>query len=349
MVPMSSNLAAELPLILQEFDHYTLIVSDGQRVCDFHCEVLGFQLLRIKDVGVEDPNFTSFAMRNYILAVPGFAGRTCIITQGLAEDSLFTKYLRKFGPGIHHVAYSVQDLPAAFATLRAAGVQFTSAEILRDPSSGLRQVFIERQHAGYFVELIERTQEAQGGYFADINMRRLVGTMASYLAEETPSATAKEIPSIRIERPAAVVQSFMAQVDRLPSWTCHRSVRARGNQFIEYRMYGDVEVSVRQHGDIVSFRFRSITSSTATASDPSVEKSIDFSFRIQPDGDNSCVVLPLLPPLAAERRASTQRLLHAELRLLAGLLQGTLPYPGQPDDEQVILEHSLIVYQRRGL
>ena len=174
-----------LPLSLGDLDHYTLIVADGQAVSDFHTGALGFTLVRIQDVGIEDPAMRTQAMRNYILALPGPPGRTCVVTEGLAEESIFSQYLRKYGPGIHHVAYSVTDLQAAVDTLRAAGVHFTSPEILRDPGSGLRQIFIERQHAGYFIELIERTKDAQGGYFANTNMSRLVQTMASYVAPVT--------------------------------------------------------------------------------------------------------------------------------------------------------------------
>lgn len=324
-----------LPLSLCELDHYTLIVADGQAVSDFHTRVLGFTLLRIQDVGTEDPAVRSHAMRNYILALPGQPGRTCVVTEGLAEESIFSQYLRKYGLGIHHVAYSVAELQAAVDSLRAVGVKFTSPEILRDPGSGLRQIFIERQHAGYFIELIERTKEAQGGYFANTNMSRLVQTMASYVAPE--ASPAESAPALRILRPAAVVQSFLAQVEQLPRWTCHRSVRARGEQFIEVRMYGDVEVSAQVSGEQVSYSF--------TAGE---QKKV-FVFQITPDGPDACQVTAVLPPLPPERLALTHQLLGAELRVLRALLQKDEPYPEKPSDEQLILEQSLNVYQRRGL
>ena len=326
-----------LPLSLGDLDHYTLIVADGQAVSDFHTGALGFTLVRIQDVGIEDPAMRTQAMRNYILALPGPPGRTCVVTEGLAEESIFSQYLRKYGPGIHHVAYSVTDLQAAVDTLRAAGVHFTSPEILRDPGPGLRQIFIERQHAGYFIELIERTKDAQGGYFANTNMSRLVQTMASYVAPVTSSVAPAPAPALRILRPAAVVQSFLAQVEQLPRWTCHRSVRACGEQFIEVRMHGDVQVSAQVSGEQVSYRF--------TAG----EQKKEFVFRVTPDGPNACQVEALLPPLLPERLAATQGLLGAELRLLPALLQADKTYPGKPSDEQLILEQSLNVYRRRGL
>lgn len=324
-----------LPLSLCELDHYTLIVADGQAVSDFHTRALGFTLLRIQDVGTQDPAESTQAMRNYILALPGPPGRTCVVTEGLAEESIFSQYMRKYGPGIHHVAYSVADLQAAVDALRAAGVKFTSPEILRDPGSGLRQIFIERQHAGYFVELIERTEEAQGGYFASTNMSRLVQTMASYVAPEV--APAAPAPALGILKPAAVVKSFLAQVGELPRWTCHRSVRAYGGKFIEVRMHGDVQVSAEVSGEQVFYRF--------TAG----EQTKEFVLRVTPDGPDACQVTAVLPPLPPERLAATHQLLGAELRVLRALLQQDALYPGKPSDEQLILEQSLAVYQRRGL
>ncbi len=39
-----------------------------------------------------------------------------------AEDSPIAKFLDKKGPGPHHVAYRVDDLPAALAALKSAGI-----------------------------------------------------------------------------------------------------------------------------------------------------------------------------------------------------------------------------------
>lgn len=328
-----------LPLSLGELDHYTLIVADGQAVSDFHTRALGFTLLRIQDVGTEDPAVRTYAMRNYILALPGAPGRTCVVTEGLAAESIFSQYMRKYGPGIHHVAYAVAELEAAVAALRSDGVRFTSTEILRDPGSGLRQIFIDRQHAGYFVELIERTPQAQAGYFVSPNMSRLVQTMASYVAPDTSPVVpdAPAAPALGIRRPAAQVRAFLAEVAQLARWTCHRSLRRFGEQHVEVRLHGDVTVSAQVRGEQVIYTFAA------------GQAHREFTFAVTPDGAEACRVAAELPPLPAERLALTHRLLYAELRQLRALLQEEPSYPEQASDEQLILEQSLSVYQRRGL
>ncbi len=40
-----------------------------------------------------------------------------------SEDSPIAKFLAKKGPGLHHIAYRVDDLPATLATLKSAGIR----------------------------------------------------------------------------------------------------------------------------------------------------------------------------------------------------------------------------------
>jgi methylmalonyl-CoA/ethylmalonyl-CoA epimerase len=52
----------------------------------------------------------------------------------LAPDTPVGKFLRKRGPGLHHVAYQVSDIDATLATLRQAGM----ATIDEQPRVGIR-------------------------------------------------------------------------------------------------------------------------------------------------------------------------------------------------------------------
>src|SRR6478735_75460 len=52
----------------------------------------------------------------------------------LSEDTPVGKFLAKRGPGLHHVAYQVEDIDATLAALRAAGVRL----IDEAPRAGIR-------------------------------------------------------------------------------------------------------------------------------------------------------------------------------------------------------------------
>lgn len=175
------------PLLpLGRLDHYTLIVPDAAACSRFHMEVLGFGWVREQKVNAGSVPEGEYDMLNHVLHLPGDPSRTMVVTEGLTEDSIFRKYLDAHGPGIHHVAYAVDDLAEAFRKLEEAEIPLTSKRIAHDPMSGLRQAFISRDKTGYFIELIERTEEAEEGTFKSGNMAELAKSMKSYIGEEEP-------------------------------------------------------------------------------------------------------------------------------------------------------------------
>jgi len=168
-------------LALGTLDHYTLIVPDAAASTRSHLDVLGFGWVREQLVNAGSVPPGQYDMLNHILHLPGDPGRVMLITEGLTEDSIFRRYMKQNGPGVHHIAYRVNDLEAAFRSLQKKGIRLTSDRILTDPVSGLQQFFIAKEYAGYFIELIERTARIEDGAFVEDNMSGLARTMARYL------------------------------------------------------------------------------------------------------------------------------------------------------------------------
>ena len=72
------------------------------------------------------------------------------------------RFLDKRGPGLHHVCFEVDDLPAALATLKAAGVRLID-EVPRPGARGHMVAFLHPSAtSGVLFELCART-DAQGG------------------------------------------------------------------------------------------------------------------------------------------------------------------------------------------
>lgn len=65
----------------------------------------------------------------------------------LGADTPVGRFLAKRGPGLHHVAFEVADLPAELARLRAAGTQLIDEEP-RQGLFGLQVAFIHPDAAG---------------------------------------------------------------------------------------------------------------------------------------------------------------------------------------------------------
>ena len=73
----------------------------------------------------------------------------------LGPDTPVGKFLERKGPGIHHVAYRVEDIDAALASLKDAGVELIDAE----PRIGIRRSRVAFLHpkatGGVLTELVE--------------------------------------------------------------------------------------------------------------------------------------------------------------------------------------------------
>ncbi len=73
----------------------------------------------------------------------------------LAEESPVGRFLRRRGPGLHHVAYQVSDIEATLAALRQAGVTLIDER----PRTGIRDSRVAFLHpgstGGVLTELIE--------------------------------------------------------------------------------------------------------------------------------------------------------------------------------------------------
>ena len=73
----------------------------------------------------------------------------------LGPDTPVGKFLERKGPGLHHVAYRVEDIDATLASLREAGVKLIDAEA----RAGIRQSRVAFLHprstGGVLTEIVE--------------------------------------------------------------------------------------------------------------------------------------------------------------------------------------------------
>ena len=72
-----------------------------------------------------------------------------------SDEAAFAKYLNERGPGMHHIAYRVNDIVAALAEIKARGVQL----IDETPRPGLHDTLVAYLHPkrcqGVLVELVQ--------------------------------------------------------------------------------------------------------------------------------------------------------------------------------------------------
>jgi methylmalonyl-CoA/ethylmalonyl-CoA epimerase len=77
----------------------------------------------------------------------------------LAPDTPVGKFLARKGPGLHHVAYAVDDIDATLSELAAFGLELIDSE----PRAGIRQSRVAFLHprstGGVLTEIVEPSKE----------------------------------------------------------------------------------------------------------------------------------------------------------------------------------------------
>ena len=85
-------------------DHVAIAVHDIDQAISWYQSVLGFDLKVHKVTEGQDSSMVSAVMQS------GTA--TIVLVQGLSPDSQVSKFINQFGPGMHHIAFSVSNLDA---------------------------------------------------------------------------------------------------------------------------------------------------------------------------------------------------------------------------------------------
>jgi methylmalonyl-CoA/ethylmalonyl-CoA epimerase len=128
-----------------------------------HVDHLGFAVADIEEAiafyeatfGVSDWERIELPERFMRVAAASVGGTLIELIAPTSPEAAFAKYLAERGPGMHHVAYRVENIEAALAELRTKGVRLIDEQ----PRPGLhhtRVAFIHPKAAmGVLVELVE--------------------------------------------------------------------------------------------------------------------------------------------------------------------------------------------------
>lgn len=126
--------------------HLGIAVPAHDDVLRFWRDLLGLPLERVEHVGSEQ---VSVAMLRL-----GPGGGAIELLQPDPGDNVVGRFLGKRGPGIHHLALEVDDLPGLMARLKAAGVRLLD-EAPRPGAHGTRVAFVHpASTGGVLVELV---------------------------------------------------------------------------------------------------------------------------------------------------------------------------------------------------
>jgi len=128
-------------------DHVGIAVADLDEALDFYARTFGMRAVH-EEVNEEQ------GVREAMLAV-GDGSTMVQLLAPLRPDSPIGRFLDRSGPGVQQVAYTVDDVDAASATLRERGLRLLYDEPRRG-TAGSRVNFVHPKDAGgVLVELVE--------------------------------------------------------------------------------------------------------------------------------------------------------------------------------------------------
>ncbi|WP_229071266.1 methylmalonyl-CoA epimerase [Actinoplanes sp. DH11] len=133
---------------LLRIDHVGIAVPDLDEALRFYRENLGLRCVHLEtneEQGVHEA----------MLAVGDDSGPRLQLLAPARPDSAIVKFLGRSGPGLQQLAYTVADVEAASAALRARGLRLLYDEPRRG-TAGSRINFVHPKDAGgVLVELVE--------------------------------------------------------------------------------------------------------------------------------------------------------------------------------------------------
>ncbi len=97
-----------------------------------------------------------------------------VMSEGITEDSIVQKYVKKYGGRIHHLAYLVSDIDKVVEIQRKRGIKFTTDYIIGSEEEGIKQIFtLPTETANHIVEYIQRFGDFDG-FFTPANIGSLM-------------------------------------------------------------------------------------------------------------------------------------------------------------------------------
>ncbi len=132
---------------ITKINHVAIVVPDIEGSLGFWRDALGLALDHVEDVP---------SQKATVAFIPVGDSEVELVTP-TAPDTGAAKFLADRGPGMHHLCFEVDDLPAMLAQLKAKGVRLINETPVQ--LEGRRMAFVHpKSTGGVLVELYELTE-----------------------------------------------------------------------------------------------------------------------------------------------------------------------------------------------
>lgn len=136
--------------VFSRIDHVGIAVRDLDEAKDFYARAFGMRVVH------EETNEEQ-GVREAMLEVGGRSGdeSRLQLLAPLTPESTIARFLDRSGPGIQQLAYTVDDIDEACATLRDRGLRLLYREPKRGTAGSLVNFVHPKDAGGVLVELVQ--------------------------------------------------------------------------------------------------------------------------------------------------------------------------------------------------
>jgi methylmalonyl-CoA/ethylmalonyl-CoA epimerase len=131
-------------------DHLGFAVRDIDEAVEFYSRA--FDIVEWERIAMPE--------RHMAVAVARVGETLLELIAPTSEEAAFAKFLRERGPGIHHVAYRVDDIAAALAEVKARGVQLVDEQPRPGLHGSLTAFLHPKSTLGVLIELVQIDRKA---------------------------------------------------------------------------------------------------------------------------------------------------------------------------------------------
>jgi len=130
---------------VKRINHIAILVEEIDEALHFWRDALGLKVTRVEEVPGQDA----------VVAFLPVGDMEIELVKSTSDESGVARYLKKRGPGIHHICFEVDDIEASLESLKASGVRLINNEPIMG-TNGKRIAFVHPESThGVLVELYE--------------------------------------------------------------------------------------------------------------------------------------------------------------------------------------------------
>ena len=131
---------------VKRINHIAIVVEEIDDALHFWRDALGLKVTHTEEVPDQDA----------VVAFLHVGNMDIELVKSTSEESGEARYLKKRGPGIHHICFEVDDIEASLESLKASGVRLINSEPIIG-TNGKRIAFVHPESThGVLVELYEQ-------------------------------------------------------------------------------------------------------------------------------------------------------------------------------------------------